>query len=334
LPVQYFSVFTWGSTHGNPEFIWDKGLVARQAGSEFEKSNKITLQLYEYILDNNYKDANKLFKQLNIRYIVQRNDFDWRYYSSISQSPETIKNLLSPYEKIKTFGELDIYKMSDAHFLPNIYPASNATVSEAGMNKMLEVVTSESFMVDQPVLLLSEQINPSQWQFIQEQSITRNSAYSPKITFQKINPTKYKVHVNASHPFFLVFSESYHPQWKAYTEDKGLEFSEIIASYTNVNVKEARHEMKFTPSDISYLFAKPLPEDKHFLVNGYANAWYIDPEEIDEDGDGSFVVTLYFLPQSLFYSGLFISGMTFISCFGFLFYDWRRVRDRGGLKRE
>lgn len=157
---------------------------------------------------------------------------------------------------------------------------------------------------------------------------------TPTITFKKTNPTKYQVRIeNATKPFFLVFSESYHPQWKAYAEDKEIEFKEIIASYDRVKVKEARHEMSFTPSDTSFLFAKPVDDKYHFTANGYANAWYINPEEIDKKGDGSFVVTLYFLPQSLFYLGLFISGMTFIGCVGYLVWDWRRGRGDGWALR-
>jgi hypothetical protein len=147
----------------------------------------------------------------------------------------------------------------------------------------------------------------------------------------------------------LVFSESYHPQWKAYAEDKEIEFNEIIASYENVNVKEAKHEISFTPGDISYLFTKPLPDENHFLVNGYANAWYVDPKEspyracgvvgqsptIDKDGGGNFVVTLYFWPQSLFYLGLFISGMTLLGCVGYLVWDWRREKgDKWAMRVE
>ena len=118
LPVQYFAVFDWGNTYGNPELIWNNGLVSRQAGSEFEKSNNITLRLYDHILNKDYENANILFKELNVKYIVQRNDFNWKYYSSISQSPETIENVLTPYEKIETFGKLDIYKIPDCYMNP------------------------------------------------------------------------------------------------------------------------------------------------------------------------------------------------------------------------
>ena len=151
---------------------------------------------------------------------------------------------------------------------------------------------------------------------------------SPVITFKKINPTKYVVKVeNSTEPFFLVFSESYHPQWKVYIEDKPIEFNQIIAKYPHVNVKEAKHDWyKFTPEDITFLLKKPQDERYHFVANGYANAWYIDPKDFDKDGDGEFVVILYFLPQSLFYLGLFISGVTLFVCVGYLFYDWMRER--------
>lgn len=42
-------------------------------------------------------------------------------------------------------------------------------------------------------------------------------------TFQKINPSFYEVQVQTDDPIFLVFSEAYHPQWKAYVGDKELE---------------------------------------------------------------------------------------------------------------
>ena len=40
------------------------------------------------------------------------------------------------------------------------------------------------------------------------------------ITFEKINPTKYIVHVDAKKPFMTAFAESYDPLWVAYDKDK------------------------------------------------------------------------------------------------------------------
>jgi len=140
------------------------------------------------------------------------------------------------------------------------------------------------------------------------------------IVFQEANPTKYKIQVEASQPFCLVFSEAYHPHWKAFVDDEGFRLNEIMEDYENTGVREARHERRFYPLDISYLLAKPLPEADHFIANGYANAWYIDPRKIDKDGDGRFAITLNFQPQGLFYVGLFISLATFIACIVYLLY--------------
>jgi len=44
---------------------------------------------------------------------------------------------------------------------------------------------------------------------------SKNPANSPKITYEKINPTRYVIHVNADKPFFLIFGENYDPFWMA-----------------------------------------------------------------------------------------------------------------------
>ena len=55
----------------------------------------------------------------------------------------------------------------------------------------------------------------------------------PIISYETMNPTCYKLHVKAEKPFFLVFSETYHPLWKARLED-GQELTSTIAfSFVN-----------------------------------------------------------------------------------------------------
>ncbi len=149
---------------------------------------------------------------------------------------------------------------------------------------------------------------------------------SPEITFKEINPTEYKVQINASQPFWLVFSEPYNQQWKAYVDNKPFNLNNLIATYDNLKVREMKHDQIFNPLSISYLFKKSLPNNQHFTANGYANAWYIDPGQIAKDKDGTFTVTLYFWPQSLFYLGLGISGLTLLILIGWMF--WKRRQQR------
>jgi hypothetical protein len=49
---------------------------------------------------------------------------------------------------------------------------------------------------------------------------------APSVTYQEVNPCKYVAHVNCTSPFLLVFSESYHPLWKAYVDNQ--EVSPVI----------------------------------------------------------------------------------------------------------
>jgi hypothetical protein len=142
----------------------------------------------------------------------------------------------------------------------------------------------------------------------------------PKITFRRVNPTKYEVKIEeAKEPFWLIFSENFHKGWNLCSSQSTVpnpqSFGEIVADYPKLKVKEAKHLMKFTPLDIRYLFWKADIKE-HYLVNGYANGWYVEPGKL---GLGeNFTLILYFWPQSLFYLGLGISGITFIGCIGYL----------------
>lgn len=89
----------------------------------------------------------------------------------------------------------------------------------------------------------------------------------PKVIFDKINQTKYKIRISgAEKRFFLTFEEKFSPDWK-------LSFSDS---------------------------KKAIAEKDHFISNVYANSWYIDKI-------GSFDLSLEYKPQRLFYFGSIIS---------------------------
>jgi hypothetical protein len=289
-------------------------------------SNHILNLIFQKI--ENGSNPLKLIQLSCIKYIVIQNDLLWQYtYRKLD--PKVIKDSLMKHEGfvfIKSFGNLDFYKIDDVHFLPHIYPATTLHLIDGSINEISQIVTSDNFTIDNSAFFLSNDLDREQIQFIKEHyntvSIMENA---PKISFQEINPTKYKIYINASQPFFLVFSESYNSQWKMYVEDKPVKFDGLIAEYPHVNVKEVTNDQyRFDPEDLLFLFSKPLNANYHFKVNGYANAWYIDPKEIDRDG--TFTITLYFLPQSLFYLGSIVSGLTLVVCIGYLTYDLKYKR--------
>ena len=103
-----------------------------------------------------------------------------------------------------------------------------------------------------------------------------------------------------------------------------------------------------------------IPEEKHLIVNGYANSWIIDTDSLClsgsqitnsesqdtnniqnfnppaggqnsskyciRNGDGSydFELVVDFWPQRLFYIGMGVSLLTLLTCLGYLIYDWRK----------
>ena len=156
----------------------------------------------------------------------------------------------------------------------------------------------------------------------------------PKITFVKINPTKYRVLVEgAKEPYTLVFSESFHEGWKAYIGNhqsrliSPLPLKEqfsfkggVVASYFNGEIKEGEHQNIFLEKATFETWGKkPIPEERHLLVNGYANSWFIKPE--DAQGRQDYELIIEFRPQRFFYLGLAISGLTLFVCLVFLCYD-------------
>ena len=98
----------------------------------------------------------------------------------------------------------------------------------------------------------------------------RTDSKETEIVYQKIDSTKYVVHVNASNPFFLVFSESYNKNW------------------------------------IAYANGEQIPNEQHFMANSYANAWYVNktgsyditleflPQKLFYAGSAISIITLIF----------------------------------------
>ncbi len=54
----------------------------------------------------------------------------------------------------------------------------------------------------------------------------------PQLDFQQINPTEYEVQINTDEPFWLIFSESYNPMWRAYIDDEEIE---TVVAYSFMN---------------------------------------------------------------------------------------------------
>jgi len=189
----------------------------------------------------------------------------------------------------------------------------------------------------------------------------------PKIDFKKINPTRYLVDVkDANGPFTLVFSESFHDGWKAYIrrsagtsrqsavgrDQLAVDGQQSAVSSQQSGVKTVDYRLSNIDEPWSALWSawrdrgERVEVKDHFVVNGYANGWIVDPSAVgsqqsavggrQSEGQSavrgtvgsrqSFEIVLEYKPQRLFEIGLMISGLTLLGCMGFLGYDFVRRR--------
>jgi hypothetical protein len=117
-----------------------------------------------------------------------------------------------------------------------------------------------------------------QWSEAQRNQIplSTSSLRKADLSFHMMNPSLYDVQVNATGPYMLVLSETYNPLWAA-----------------------------SAPWGV-------IPQANHFVVNGYANMWYISQP-------GVYHLQLHFLANNYLAYGtviaLFAMILTFIGVY-------------------
>ena len=114
---------------------------------------------------------------------------------------------------------------------------------------------------------------------------------TPNVSFTKINPTKYQVRIQGTtKPFNLVFNQSFNHGWRVYFKDS----------------------------------SKVVGEENHWLANGYANAWWIDPQ-----GQSNLQLKVEYLPQKIYQWGLFLSAgiILFLVAFSLIEFNKRNEKE-------
>ncbi len=149
-----------------------------------------------------------------------------------------------------------------------------------------------------PLILISE--NPN--------LLSDDSAYL-NINFEIKNPSKYLLKIgNLSETTYLHFMESYNPGWQ-------IIFLKSYAPFYNNDILDETHyknDMLFNSWTI----------DPQYIKDNYSEKYYTE----NPDGSINVEMVLYFKPQSYFYLGLLISGVTLLGCVGYLVWDWLTKR--------
>ena len=303
-----------------------------------------------------YDSIKKLLGIFNIQYIFYNSDplvYDTTFpeypYGYVRQYlpndqkgySEFVKKLTT--EKVFESGPYGLYRVDTTYFLPHFYTAREIITYDddpkLGVYEKAKTFFPEK-VVDEPrVIYIEAQAcrNPDFQEFCSNGSFFERAV--PKISFERINKTKYKVKVTgAKDPFILVFSNLHHQHWKLIDptregEGKLAELERflgglgsrivgifnkgyprdntIVASYFAGDIREGVHtNIFFQPSTFEMWGKKTIAESRQFEVNGYANAWYIIPQ--DMQGKEDYELTVEVVGQRVFYLALPISVLAFV----------------------
>jgi len=238
----YFGVYTWkpagfGATVDPTASILHRPVIVGSSGGG------VGMSIAKSVVNNSTDKVAKMLALMNVKYVLFHRDANWKYLEEhewyISTSPERFQSILNSQKGLhleKSFGELDFYR--NEYWRPmHVYATPNNILIDGSLSQMIQVIERDYFRSGESVLFLSNQLTPEQYSFVAKLD---NYDSKPNITFERIDPTKYVIHVSAFNPFLLVFSESYHKDWVAYAN------------------------------------GEQVLNEQHFMANGYANAWYIN----------------------------------------------------------
>lgn len=201
--------------------------------------------------------------------------------------------------------------------------------SHDGKEALLQIVSKNQQFVDfrnQPDIQIKNLsiIKVSKPDVILRMRTSRVFKKIPSITFTKINPTKYKIDIrNADSPYTLVFLEQFNRNWKLFMNSDTDLTTKISASYFNGEVQEGYNRNDFLYKDLfSTWFEKPIAEKNHFQVDGYANAWIINPKDTSNRKDYQLILEM--TAQRVSYISFFISFIAVLICI-ILFFVFFRI---------
>ncbi len=201
-------------------------------------------------------------------------------------------NASNGIEFVKRFGNSSVYVNRDA--APLVYSSDILTENGLGSEQVINLIGYENINISKYSVYSQNVLGSILWYGTESlfnasntvQIYTIKNFSPPAIKFVQKTPTKIDVFVSgATTPYYLVFRETYDPNW------------------------------------VLYLNGAPLPPSSHILVNGFANAWYVDKP-------GNYTLTLYYKPQTyLWYSWIIsFAALLFSLVVGVFGYLHRNAR--------
>lgn len=284
--------------------------------------------------EKDYEEIKRMLGLLNIRYIYYNKDpliydttlptypygYVRNYFPNDQKGYGKFVDQLSN-KKLFERGSYALYEVDEKNYLPHFYvpDALIAYKNNPKLNPIYESALSFFNSSFQPSSTRSAYIDNQLCKdsilnkLCKKNNIDKKTKL-PKIYFEKINPTKYRIKVsNAHEPFVLVFSEAFNANWKAFIARTNPNAGEVIRSYFDGDIEEGNHKNIFFDANTFETFHMVnINDSNHFQINGYANAWYITPS--DTAGAANYELVIEMTQQRVFYIGLVVSFIFFSGC--------------------
>lgn len=273
----------------------------------------------------------------NAFYILsfEYNTYGKSFHISFAEKPTITKK---PLEKIISD---ELYSSEWKHYKAVIASGDDMTsaflqITKTNENEILDQIEAKkrATKIDIRNLSLIEIPNPK----IIFQKIKDDEKNRPNITFSRINPSRYEVHVqNVTSPYTIVLMNQFNTKWKLIdpTQDTDTLRSFLarvmgkigkagisllgkqeanprkeVLRYFDGNVNQTVNQDVFLDTQTFDTWGKTeIAEYKHFPVNGYANAWYVEPKDMQGKTDYTLIIEM--TSQKMLYGGLFLSIGTF-----------------------
>lgn len=253
----------------NPILMYDSFLSEDLKGGPY-----LVNKIYEEVLENE-EDVSKILRLLSTKYLLQQDDamlsYNGKKHNAYNAQRMSLLLSQQSYFKLKKeWGKLKLYEIEEDKYLPHIYTSQYAQLLAGGVDSMV-VKIKKLPLIENPVLLLREEMSEAQKKYLSSIVNSKNfKNISQKGTNNIIhiiskNPAEYTLRIEKIKlPFWLVFTDNYHPDWQAF----------FLNGKTGKRVKKI---------------------EAHFIANGYANAWFVGVNEIIDENRAK--IKLIYTPQ-------------------------------------
>lgn len=335
---------SWVSGYDGPDVPW---LLLRtptisNLGANYDRSAQLLSSVVGMLANGEIPGANGAYELvpgqeraffraaglLGVRHIVLQHDVDpvhGNYMGNSLIPPAMLQQFIEKagVAKLTSIGALDIYTLPDEYITPMVYSTYQPPRQIDTMAEITRLLSSETFD------------NKSDWFILGDEDLTlartqgcfgnRTHAYDNTSKIEKavlVNPTKWKVTLHKpADCLLLVFLQNFDRNWKVFVDNSGDANTNTIERIATA-LTDAPLLRDTGLTDVLYLLRRSISERNHIEVNGFANGWYISTPDSSRE---EISLTIYYLPQAYFYTGVIMSVLT-LGCVGL--YGFVRLTHR------